>query len=74
MLVDTGFSFSAVCGCCWVAIPAVASAGRLMEMCESEFEFLVYVHPLINKYPEILASRNFDVGVIVVRVVLDFFL
>ena len=37
VLLDNAFSIVAACGCCWVAVPAIASAGRLMEVSESEF-------------------------------------
>ena len=37
VLVDIGLSSAVACGRCWVAIPAIASARRLMELFASEF-------------------------------------
>ena len=37
VFVDTGFSIVAGGGRCWVAMPAIASARRLMELFASEF-------------------------------------
>ena len=37
VFVDTGLSIVAACGCCWVVIPAIASARRLMELFASKF-------------------------------------
>ena len=37
VFVNTGFSNVAACGRCWVEIPAIASARRLMELLASQF-------------------------------------
>ena len=69
VFVDIEFSIVAAGGRCWVAVPAIESARRVMEFV-SGFHFLVFAQPLVNCCHVILVLIGSDVGVMVGCVVL----